>query len=468
MDQYWQQQDEGAGDACKVRLVAKGFHQRPGIDYHDTFRPVIKPASIRLVLSIAMSHGWSLRQLDMNNAFLQGHLHDDVYMMQPSGFVDQDRPSHVCKLHKALYGLKQAPRAWYNELRQFLISSGFKNSLADTSLFIFCKHGIVIYVLVYVDDIVVTGNDTSRNQQFIQLLSDRFSVKDLGDLKFFLGVEVSRSHKGLFLTQQRYVQDLLKRTNMLHAKSVATPMSLTTSLILNSGLPLEDPTEYRNVVGSLQYLNFTRPDIAFTVNKLSQFMHSPTSDHWQAVKRVLRYLAGSPSLGIFMSSTNSFDLHAFSDADWGGNRDDYTSTSAHIVYLGEHPISWSSKKQRTAARSSTEAEYKSVASTAVELRWLSSLLSELGVPMTTKPVIFCDNVGATYLCANPVFHSRMKHVAVDYHFIRGLVQDGLLRVTHVSSQDQLAETLTKPITRARFELLRVRMGLAHAPHLAGA
>ncbi|XP_019057151.1 PREDICTED: uncharacterized protein LOC109116370 [Tarenaya hassleriana] len=243
---------------CKARLVAKGFHQRSGIDYHDTFSPVIQLATIRLVLSITVTSGWPLRQLDVNNAFLQGRLHDDVYMVQSPGFVDQDQPSHVCKLHKALYGLKQAPR-------------------------------------------------------------------------------------------------------------LATPMSSTTSLVLHSGSPLDDPTEYRNVVGSLQYLNFTRPDIAFTVNKLSQFMHRPTTDHWQAVKRVLRYLVGSPSLGIFMSLENSFALHAFSDANWGGNRDEFTSTSAHAVYLGNHPISWSSKKERTTARSSTEVEYKSVASTAAEL-----------------------------------------------------------------------------------------------------
>lgn len=178
-------------------------------------------------------------------------------------------------------------------------------------------------------------------------------------------------------------------------------------------------------------------------------MHRPTTEHWSAVKRVLRYLSGTQSRGIYFPASNQNDLHAFTDADWARNKDDYTSPSAYIVYFGSHPIAWSSKKQTGVTRSSTEAEYRAIASTTSELCWISSLLTELGISVSTKPVLYSDNIGATYLAANPVFHSRMKHIALDYHFVRQFVQSGQLRVTHVSSTDQLADALTKPLPCAR-------------------
>lgn len=381
--------------------------------------------------------------------------------MQPPGFVDKDNPHAVCKLRKAIYGLKQAPRAWYNELRTFLLQSGFKNSVADASLFIYNNNGVLIYMLVYVDDLIITGNSPSHTTRFIDSLSQRFSLKDLDDLSFFLGIEVIRTKEGLHLNQSRYIADLLKRLNMSDCNSIKTPMCSNTTLTLSSGTPLSDPTEYRAVVGSLQYLSLTRPDISFPVNKLSQFMHKPTTEHWQAVKRVLRYLSGTMTRGIFLSANNTPSLHAFTDADWAGNKDDYTSTGAYIVYLGQHPIAWSSKKQTGVSRSSTEAEYRSLAATTAEVCWLQSLLSELHAPSPTKPVIYCDNIGATYLAANPVFHSRMKHLALDYHFVRQFVQSGELRVSHVNSADQLADALTKPLPRTRFDSLCVKIGLSN-------
>ena len=230
--------------------------------------------------------------------------------MQPPGFIDKDRPNFVCRLRKALYGLKQAPRAWYQELKPFLLQAGFQNSLADTSLFIYQRGCDLIYVLVYVDDIIIAGT-TSLVKAFNVSLANRFSVKDLGALSYFLGIEATRSSKGLHLMQRKYITDLLKRTNMLDAKPVSTPMSASPKLTLSSGHTLDDGKEYRAVIGSLQYLAFTRPDIAFAVNKLSQFMHKPTDAHWNAAKRILRYLAGTKSHGIFLRSDNPLTLHAF-------------------------------------------------------------------------------------------------------------------------------------------------------------
>lgn len=277
----------GVLDRYKSRWVARGDKQEYGVDYAETFSPVVKYVTIRLVLHLAVTRGWSLKQLDVNNAFLHGTLQDEVYVSQPPGFVDPDRPHHVCRLKKALYGLKQAPRAWYQELKSFLSQMGCHNSSADTSVFIYLHGSHILYVLVYVDDIIITGSSSSLVDACIHVLSSRFSLKDPTDLHYFLGIEVTRTSSGLHLMQRKYIIDLLTKMHMLDAKPVSTPQATTPRLSLSSGTVLDSPTEYRKLIGSLQYLTYTRPDIAYSVNRLSQFMHKPTDMHWQAAKRIL-------------------------------------------------------------------------------------------------------------------------------------------------------------------------------------
>ncbi|OMO75963.1 Reverse transcriptase, RNA-dependent DNA polymerase [Corchorus capsularis] len=322
-----------------------------------------------------------------------GTLSDEVYMAQPPGFVDKDHPTHVCKLHKAIYSLKQAPRAWFQELSKFLIEFGFTNSVSDASLFILSQNQTLICFLVYVDDLIVTG------------------------------VEVISTSMDLFLSQQKYVRDLLDRFEMQNSKSTATPMASSAQLKLTDDSGTTNATLYRQLAGSLHYLSLTQPDIAFSVNKLSQFMHCPSQNHWSALKRILRYLKGTINHGLLLKRDTGFNITAFTDADWGDNLDDCTSTTGHIIYIGSNPVSWKSTKQKSVARSSTEAEYRALANTVAEILWLRNLLNELGISVP-QPQLFCDNVGATYLSANPVCHSKMKHLALDYHFVRQHVSSG--------------------------------------------
>ena len=242
---------DGSINRYKARFLAKGFHQQHGLDYSNTFSPVIKSTTVQTVLDIAVSRSWDIRQLDINNAFLQGRLTEDVYVAQPPGFINPDRPNYVCHLKKALHGLKQAPRAWYQELRGFLLTCGFTNSVANTSLFIRQHNKDYIYILVYVDDFLITGSNSNLIAQFITCLANRFSLKDLGQLSYFLEIEATRTKAGLHLMQRRYVLDLLTKTKMLDAKTVSTPMSPTPKLTLTSGTPIDNPGGYRQILGSL-------------------------------------------------------------------------------------------------------------------------------------------------------------------------------------------------------------------------
>jgi hypothetical protein len=275
-------------------------------------------------LSIATSKGWSLRQLDVHNAFLHGYLEEEVYMQQPPGYEDPTKPNYVCKLDKALYGLKQAPRAWYSRLSSKLVALGFQASKADTSLFFYSQGNIHVFVLVYVDDIIVASSSEQATKAFLQDLHDEFALKDLGELHYFLRIEVTKAKDGLILSQEKYASDLLKKAGMSDCKPVATPLSTTEKLSLHEGTALgeNDSTKYRSIVGALQYLTLTRPDIAFPVNKVCQFLHSPITIHWTTVKRILRYVKQTTKVGLKIRRSNSTLVSAFSDADWAENIDD--------------------------------------------------------------------------------------------------------------------------------------------------
>jgi hypothetical protein len=291
------------------------------------------------VLALAITHNWSIRQLDISNAFLHGFLAEDLYMAQSPGFVFSQHPDYVCRLHKSIYGLKQASRAWFQWLLDFLLKLGFQSSQADHSLFI-CCHGIsCIFVLIYVDDIIVTSNTSTGFTWLFAYMKSVFPVKDLGPLHYVLGIEIRPTIDGILLTQQKYIVDLFKETNKHNSKGCVTPMATSPPLSKAMGTLIPSGKQYRQVIGALQYITLTRPDIAFNVNKLAQFMHCATDVHWQAYKHLLRYLHHTASYGLLISMYSSLALHCFSDSHWAGSPDDRCSTNGYLVYLGNNLIS---------------------------------------------------------------------------------------------------------------------------------
>ncbi|KAI0488794.1 hypothetical protein KFK09_028633 [Dendrobium nobile] len=379
-------------------------------------------------------------------------------MSQPIGFVDPLLPNHVCLLKKSIYGLKQSPRQWFAKFSNHLIQFGFQSSSADPSLLFYKHDSKILYILIYVDDILLMGNDEFFIQHLLRDLQQHFRLKNLGNINHFLGITVQSTENGLTLNQAAYASTIISRAGMETCKLLTTPMALKPVSASNSEQPFHNSDLYKHLVGSLQYLTVTRPDISYTVNKLCQFMHKPLNGHFSLLKRLLRYLKGTLAFGLVIQPTK-LQLSAFSDSDWAGDPIDRKSTTGYCAFLGHNLISWQVKKQHTVARSSIEAEYRSLATAAADVLWLRRLLQEFDIHVNKPTTIFCDNISAISLANNPVFHARTKHIEIDYHFIRDCVKSESVTIQHVNTVDQVADNFTKPLSTKRFTDIRHKLTL---------
>ena len=331
----------------------------------------------------------------------------------------------------------------------------------------YSKGSEAAHLLLYVDDIVLSASSSALLHRLIDQLGHEFAMKDLGPLHFFLGIQVRCNSSGFFLSQTQYSDELLERAGMVDCKPAPTPVDTKPKVSSSSGAPLQDPTFYRSIVGALQYLTLTRPDLSYAVQQACLHMHDPRDVHWSFVKRILQYVRGTTNKGLQLRRSTSPSLVAYSDADWAGCPDTRRSTSGFCVFFGDSLVSWSSKRQAIVSRSSAEEEYRGVANAAAECCWLRHLLGELHVPVDTATIIYCDNVSAVYLSENPVHHGRTKHVELDVHFVREKVAVGDVRVLHVPTRQQLADIMTKGLSSALFDDFCTSLSIVTDARIAG-
>ncbi|GJU03966.1 putative ribonuclease H-like domain-containing protein [Tanacetum coccineum] len=414
----------------KARLVAQGFRQEEGIDYDEVFAPVARIEAIKLFLAFASYMGFTVYQMDVKSAFLYGTIEEEVYVHQPPGFVDPAHPNKVYKVIKALYGLHQAPRAWYETLSSFLMENGFRRGTIDKTLFIKKNKSDIMLVQVYVDDIIFGSTKKSMCTEFEDCMHKRFQMSSMGELTFFLGLQVKQQPDGIFISQDKYVADILKKFDFWFIRTATTPIESNKPLVKDEDGEDVDVHVYRSMIGSLMYLTASRPDIMFAVCACARFQVTPKASHLNAVKRIFRYLKHQPKLGLWYPRDSPFELEAFSDSDYGGASLDRKSTT----------------------------EYVAAANCCRQVLWIQNQMMDYGFNfMNTR--IHIDNESTISVIKNPVAHSRTKHIEIRFHFIRDCYEKRLIEVIKIHTDSNVADLLTKGFDVTRFNFLVVSIGM---------
>lgn len=448
----------------KARLVARGFTQREGIDYQEVFAPVVKHVSIRILMSAVVNQDLELEQMDVKTAFLHGTLEQELYMEQPEGFEVDEEKDQVCLLKKSLYGLKQSPRLWNKRFHQFMKEQKFSRSEHDSCVYVKEVNFSWVYLLLYVDDMLLAAKDMAEINKLKNVLSSEFEMKDMGAASRILGIDIKRDRKEgvLYLSQSCYLKKVVQKFKMAEAKTVNTPIGghFKLSAVKDVSECIDiDRFPYSSVVGSLMYAMVgTRPDMAYAIGLISRFMSKPGNMHWEAVKWLLRYVKGSSELNLVFTRSKDFRIQGYCDSDFAGDLDKKRSISGYVFTVGGNTISWKSGLQPVVALSTTEAEYIALSEAVKEAIWIKGLLNDMGFKQETATV-WCDSQSAICLSKNNTFHERTKHVAVKYHFIRDVIEDGEVEVNKIHTSRNPADILTKTIPVNKFvaalDLLRL-------------
>ena len=480
----------------KGRCVVRGFQQVQGVDYGETFVPVVKYASVRALCAEVAEDDLEFEQMDVKTAFLAGDIDEDIYIEVPEGFkiteedivhlnlgddVDIDKLDLVCELEKSMYGTKQAPRCWNKKINSVLAGElGFNRSHGDPCLYVKRTDKGVMMIALYVDDLLIAAKTKEQTSRIKNMLSDRFDMKDLGEAKVCLGLEITRNReqRKLWLTQESYMEKIVDRFGMSDSKPVPTPMEEAKSTCGRLEVISEDDEEavgvpYREAIGSLMYLMIgSRPDIAYAVGKLARFCENPKTKHWVGIKRVLRYIRGTSKMGLcydgrkdgtlhFEDSIKETDLFGYCDSDWAGDVSDRKSTGAYVFMKSGPAVSWCSRKQTVVATSSCEAEYIALSDACKEAIWIKRLFSDIpiGTDLSKGIKMLDDSQSANKLAANASINRRNKHIDIKYHFVRHVVEDGQVIILYYPTSNMVADMLTKPLGRIQFEKLRHLCGM---------
>jgi hypothetical protein len=452
----------------RARLVVKGYAQKEGIDFNEIFSPVVRLTTIRVVLAMCAIFDLHLEQLDVKTAFLHGELEEEIYMLQPEGFAETGKENLVCKLNKSLYGLKQAPRCWYKRFDSFIISLGYNRLSSDHCTYYkrFEENDVFIILLLYVDDMLVIGPNKDRVQELKAQLAREFDMKDLGPANKILGMQIhrDRSKRKIWLSQKNYLKKILRRFNMQDCKPISTPLPV--NFKLSSSMSPSNEAErmemsrvpYASAVGSLMFAMIcTRPDIAQAVGAASRYMANPGREHWNTIKRILRYIKGTSDVALCYGGSE-FTVRGYVDSDFAGDLEKRKSTTGYVFIIAGGAVSWVSKLQTVVALSTTEAEYMAATQACKEAIWMKKLMEELGHKQENI-LLYCDSQSALHIARNPAFHSRTKHIDVQYHFVREVVEDGSVDFQKVHTKENPADALTKPVNTDKYIWCRSSYGL---------
>ena len=454
---------DGKVHTYKARLVAKGFKQTHGIDYDETFSPVAMLKSIRILIAIAAYHDYEIWKMDVKTAFLNGNLLEDVYMTQPEGFVQPKNSGKVCKLQRSIYGLKQASRSWNLRFDESVKGFGFFKNEDEPCVYKKISGSAIVFLVLYVDDILLIGNDIPTLQSVKSWLGKCFSVKDLGEAAYILGIKIyrDRSKRLIGLSQSAYIDKVLKRFSMQDSKRGYLPMSHGITLSKSQCPNTKDERErmskipYTSAIGSIMYAMLcTRPDVSYALSITSRYQSDPGESHWTAVKNILKYLRRSKDMFlVYGGLEDDLVVNGYTDASFQSDKDDFRSQSGYVFCLNGGAVSWKSSKQSTVVDSTTEAEYIAASDAAKEAVWIKKFITDLEVvPSITNPVdVYCDNNGAIAQAKEPRSHQRSKHILRRYHLIREIIERGDVKICRVPTDDNVADPLTKPLPQAKHD-----------------